>query len=417
MIRATIITIGDEILIGQIVDTNSAWLAKRLNSYGIRVHQMLSVADAESEIHTALDVALTSVDIILITGGLGPTKDDITKKALCSYFNTPLTMYPDVLEKLETFFRSRGRVMNEANKMQALLPLDADIIPNNRGTAQGMWFNYNGKSIISMPGVPHEMKEMVDQFILPALKKRYDTPLIIHKNIMTIGIGESMIADKIEDIEDALPTTIKLAYLPSLGMVRIRLSAYVKDQLEEDVHALLTSLSNQIASRIPQHVYSYEQADIEEVLGKMLLAEGATISTAESCTGGAISSRIASVPGCSAYFPGSIVTYSYEMKMSELKVRKETLEKYGAVSTQCVEEMLDGLLSITKSTYGITVSGIAGPTGATADKPVGTVYICVGTIHRKVSKRYQFTSNRNDNIALSIQTALYALFRFLHQYD
>lgn len=412
---ASIITIGDEILIGQIVDTNSAWLGQNLNEIGIKIHQILSISDSEAQILSILDQAIRDTDMVFITGGLGPTKDDITKHTLCKYFETELILFPDLLTRLEEYFTKRGRVINESNRGQAYLPKNCHVINNTRGTAQGMWFEKDGKIIISMPGVPHEMKSMMQLEIIPKIKQRFDLPEILHKNIMTLGMGESIIAEKIEDIEAALPSNIKLAYLPNLGLVRLRLSAYTSKENLIKITEQVNAITQNIVARIPDHVYGYDEVKIEEVIGTILQSKQETISTAESCTGGSIASILSSVAGCSAYFLGSVVTYSYELKTQELGVKQSTLDKHGAVSTECVEEMLDGLLLKTKSTYGIAVSGIAGPSGGTADKPVGTVYISVGSFSKKKTKRYQFTNNRADNINYSTNFALFMLYTFLTQ--
>lgn len=412
---ASIITIGDEILIGQIVDTNSAWLGQNLNEIGIKIHQILSISDNEQQILDTLALAMESSDIVFVTGGLGPTKDDITKQALCKFFNTELVLFPELLSRLEEYFTRRGRVINEANKGQAYLPKNCLPINNARGTAQGMWFERDDKIVISMPGVPHEMKSIMQLEVLPKLKAQFALPEIVHKNIMTLGIGESIIAEKIEDIESSLPSNIKLAYLPNLGLVRLRLTAYTTKKDLHETTSKIMDLTQQIANRIPENVYGYDEIKIEEKIGQMLLQRNETISTAESCTGGFIASTLSSVAGCSAYYLGSVITYSYELKEQELGVKPDTLAYHGAVSTACVEEMLDGLLNKTKSTYGIAVSGIAGPSGGTEDKPVGTVYISVGSQEKKVTKRFQFTNNRADNIIYSANFALYMLFTFLMQ--
>lgn len=410
---ASIITIGDEILIGQIVDTNSAWLGQTLNQIGIKIVQIVSVSDNEQQILETLDKTIQESDIVFITGGLGPTKDDITKYTLCKYFQTELVLIPEYLEKLEAYFKKRGRTINEANKGQAYLPKSATPIENTRGTAFGMWFEKDGKIVVSMPGVPHEMKSMMQLEILPKITNRFELPEILHKNIMTIGMGESIIAEKIADIESSLPATIKLAYLPNLGLVRLRLSAYTTKKELKTTTQLVEQLTQSIVSRIQEHVYGYDEQKIEEVIGHLLIQNKETISTAESCTGGYIASTLSSIAGCSSYYLGSVVTYSYELKTQELGVQPTTLAQFGAVSAECVEEMLDGLLLKTKSTYGIAVSGIAGPSGGTEDKPVGTVFISVGDKNTKLTKRYQFTDNRADNIIYSTNMALFMIYTHL----
>ena len=409
--NVSILTIGDELLIGQIIDTNSAWLSQEVNSIGLRVKEKMSVADDEAAIIEAIDRAMSLCELVLVTGGLGPTKDDITKHTLCKYFNTHLVMHADLLEQLEAYFKSRGREINEANKMQAMLPENCKIIPNSRGTAQGMWFEKNGKVLISMPGVPHEMKSMFENPIKDMLKVAFKPPGIFHRNIITLGMGESYIAEKIEDIEDSLPPHIKLAYLPSLGKVRLRLSGYGKD--ESVLQQEIDPIAEKIVERISNIFIGYDDITLEEYLGKLLRERGSRMGTAESCTGGSIATAITSIPGSSDYYEGSVVTYSYDVKEALLGVKHDTLLQYGAVSEETVSEMAKGLLSCLPVDYGIAVSGIAGPGGGTEDKPVGTVWMAVADKHRTVSKKYNFTKNRADNIQLSTVYALNLLRMFM----
>lgn len=408
---ATIITIGDEILIGQIVDTNSAWMANKLNEIGIKIHEIISVSDKEKHILDAFDKAMNQSDIVFVTGGLGPTKDDITKSTLCAYFGTQLVLKEDLLIKLEAYFKQRGRVINDSNRMQAYVPENCEVIPNERGTAQGMWFEKDHKILMSMPGVPLEMKHLMEDRILPRLRKVFDLPFIYHKNIMTAGIGESYISEKIADLEDGLPAGIKLAYLPHLGGVRLRLTGYGIDKnlLVEQIQAI----TDKIVERISIHVYGFDEISLEQTLGNILKQHGKTIATAESCTGGSVAAAITAVAGCSAYYEGSVVTYSYEVKKKELGVQAATLEKFGAVSAETVEEMLKGLLHKMSTDYGIAISGVAGPGGGTPDKPVGTVYVCVGNKEKMHTKRYQLTQNRSDNIRLTTVYALYQMKCFI----
>ncbi len=403
---ATIITIGDEILIGQIVDTNSAWMANKLNEIGIKIHEVISIPDDERHILEAVDKAMNQSDIVFMTGGLGPTKDDITKATLCKYFSTPLVLKEELLAQLAAYFKQRGREMNESNKMQAYLPENCEVIPNERGTAKGMWFEKGGKILLSMPGVPHEMKHIIEDHILARLQRNYALPFIHHKNIMTVGLGESYIAEKIADIEDLLPPHIKLAYLPHLGAVRLRLTGRSTEATQ--LISEITVISEKIIERISFYVYGYDELKLEEALGHLLKKYGKTISTAESCTGGSVAAALTSVPGSSAYYEGSLVTYSYEVKQRELGVKAETLEKFGAVSSETVEEMLQGILLKMNTDYGIAISGVAGPGGGTPEKPVGTVFVCVGRKDKMQTKRYQLTQNRADNIAL---TTTYAMFQ------
>lgn len=408
---ATIITIGDEILIGQIVDTNSAWMANKLNEIGIKIHEIISVSDKEKHILEAFDKAMNQSDIVFVTGGLGPTKDDITKSTLCTYFGTQLVLKEDLLIKLEAYFKQRGRVINDSNRMQAYVPENCEVIPNERGTAQGMWFEKDHKILMSMPGVPLEMKHLMEDRILPRLRKVFDLPFIYHKNIMTAGIGESYISEKIADLEDGLPAGIKLAYLPHLGGVRLRLTGYGTDKnsLVEQIQVI----TDKIVERIAIHVYGFDEISLEQTLGNILKQQGKTIATAESCTGGSVAAAITAVAGCSAYYEGSVVTYSYDVKKKELGVQAATLEKFGAVSAETVEEMLKGLLHKMSTDYGIAISGVAGPGGGMPDKPVGTVYVCVGNKEKMHTKRYQLTQNRADNIHLTTVYALYQMKCFI----
>ena len=410
---ATIITIGDEILIGQIVDTNSAWMANKLNEIGIKIHEIISVSDNESHILEAVDKSMKQSDIVFITGGLGPTKDDITKATLCKYFNAELILNEALLTQLTAYFKQRGRVMNESNKMQAYVPDNCEVIPNERGTAKGMWFEKDNRILLSMPGVPHEMKHIMEDHILQRLQRDYALPYIHHKNIMTAGLGESYIAEKISDIEDGLPAHIKLAYLPHLGAVRLRLTG--RGKVGTDLIEEINRISASITDRIAFYVYGFDELKLEEALGNLLKKHQKTISTAESCTGGSVAAAITSVPGSSAYYEGSLITYSYEVKQRELGVKAETLTKYGAVSTETVEEMLVGILGKMNTDYGIAISGVAGPGGGTPEKPVGTVYVCVGNKTKMQTKRYQLTQNRADNIALTTTYALFQMTSFMDE--
>ncbi len=412
---ATIITIGDEILIGQIVDTNSAWMANKLNEIGIKIHEIISVSDNESHILEAVDKSMKQSDIVFITGGLGPTKDDITKATLCKYFNAELILNEALLTQLTAYFKQRGRVMNESNKMQAYVPDNCEVIPNERGTAKGMWFEKDNRILLSMPGVPHEMKHIMEDHILQRLQRDYALPYIHHKNIMTAGLGESYIAEKISDIEDGLPAHIKLAYLPHLGAVRLRLTG--RGKVGTDLIEEINRISASITDRIAFYVYGFDELKLEEALGNLLKKHQKTISTAESCTGGSVAAAITSVPGSSAYYEGSLITYSYEVKQRELGVKAETLAKYGAVSTETVEEMLVGILGKMNTDYGIAISGVAGPGGGTPEKPVGTVYVCVGNKTKMQTKRYQLTQNRADNIALTTTYALFQMKSFMDEVE
>jgi nicotinamide-nucleotide amidase len=410
---AEIITIGDEILIGQIVDTNSAWIAAELNNIGIRIKQISSVADEEQHILTALAEASKRADIILITGGLGPTKDDITKKTIAKYFNVQLIENEDALNNVAGIFARFNRPLLEVNKQQAYVPENCEVILNKNGTAPGMWFNEEGKIYISMPGVPHEMMYMMEEGILPKLKSTLKLPVIIHKTILTVGEGESFLAERIADIEDSLPANIKLAYLPKLGQVRLRLSGYGEDEtiLKEKVN----KYAAEIISRISNVVAAEEDIPIEKVILNFMGEKGLTLSVAESCTGGYISHILTQHPGSSKVFFGGAVSYSNELKESILGVKNETLQQYGAVSKETVTEMVEGALLNFKSDYAIAVTGIAGPDGGTPEKPVGTVWIAVASVNKKVIKKLTFGNKRKQNIERAAISAFNMLNILLHE--
>ncbi len=402
--QCEIITIGDEILIGQIVDTNSAWMAKELNLAGIMVKQITSVSDNKQHIMNALNEARTRVDVILITGGLGPTKDDITKATLCEYFDTTLVRNWDVYREIKKVFDARELPYTALNQKQSDVPVNCQVIMNSKGTAQGMWFEEYGKVFVSMPGVPYEMIAMMNVFVIPKLKEKFETPFILHQTILIQGIGESFLADKIAKWEDALPKGFKLAYLPATGNLRLRLSATGEDKglLEKQMKGLITKLTPIISD----YIYGYDDETMEQIVGRLLMEKGRKLCTAESCTGGYIAHRITSVPGSSVYFEGSLITYSYEIKEHILGVKKETLEKYGAVSEQVVLAMAKAAREQFKTDYSIAASGIAGPSGGTNEKPVGTVWIAISTPHKTFAKRYQFGNDRERNIIRTSVTAL-----------
>jgi nicotinamide-nucleotide amidase len=404
---AEIITIGDEILIGQIVDTNSAWIARQLNAIGIRVKQISSVSDDRQHILAALEEAKKRADVILITGGLGPTKDDITKKTLAGYFGVGLIENKEALANVEAIFlRIRGSLDNmlDINRQQALVPENCEVILNRNGTAPGMWFNVDGKIYMSMPGVPHEMMYMMEDGVLPKLKATLKLPFIVHKTILTAGEGESYLAKRIEDIEDSLPAHIKLAYLPKLGQVRLRLSGYgdngslLKQEVDE--------FTSRIVERVANVVIAQEDIPIEKAILNTMEAKGLTLSVAESCTGGYISHLITQHPGSSKVFFGGGITYSNELKQSILGVKPETMEQFGAVSGEVVTEMVESAVKHFKSDYAIAVTGIAGPDGGTEDKPVGTVWVGVSNGGKTQIKKFTFGSKRVQNIERSAISAL-----------
>ncbi|WP_183572469.1 competence/damage-inducible protein A [Mucilaginibacter sp. X5P1] len=411
---AEIITIGDEILIGQIVDTNSAWIAQQLNNAGIRVKQISSISDDRQHILTALAEASNRADIILITGGLGPTKDDITKKTLTEYFGVGMVESKEALENVNRIFAKYNRPLLEVNRLQAEVPENCEVILNKNGTAPGMWFNHDGKIYVSMPGVPFEMMYMVEEEVIPKLKATFTLPVIIHKTILTAGEGESFLAEKIADIEDSLPPYIKLAYLPKLGQVRLRLSAYGDDA--DLLKQKVDEFAALIVERVGINVVTQEDIPLEKALLNIMTEKGLTLSVAESCTGGYISHLFTQHPGSSKVFLGGAVSYSNQLKESLLGVKEETIEKYGAVSEETVTEMVLGALENFKSDFAIAVTGIAGPDGGTPDKPVGTVWIGVASARQTLIKKFTFSSKRIQNIERSAMSALSMLNTLLKEY-
>ncbi len=416
---AEIITIGDEILIGQIVDTNSAFIATMLNLNGVTVKQISSVSDDSNHIKKALDEAKERADIILITGGLGATKDDITKKTLCEYFNTTMRFDEEVYQDVLNIFTAYGKEVTPINRMQAEVPAICTVIRNKTGIAPGMWFDVNGKIFISMPGVPYEMKAMMQNQVIPKIKERFKLPVIIHKTVLTQGIGESYLSEMIADWEDSLSSdNIKLAYLPSPGMVRLRLSTKGDDA--KQLNALVNKKLEELKIIISEYIYGYEifgkeNETLEQIAGKLLRQSNKTISTAESCTGGYIAHLITKVPGSSDYYIGSVISYSYEIKEIELGVSKEMLETHGAVSQPVVEQMAKDIREKYKTDYSIAASGIAGPGGGTDEKPVGTVWIAIATPEKVFSEKFLFGNNRERNIQKTANAALNMLRKELER--
>jgi nicotinamide-nucleotide amidase len=403
-ILAEVITIGDEILYGQITDTNTQWISAELDKIGVKTVRKSSVGDQEHQILQILKEAETRADIILITGGLGPTKDDITKTTLAKYFNARLVINEEALEDVTAFFKSRGREMTELNRQQAALPENCTFISNKSGTAPGMWFEDEGRVIVSMPGVPFEMKWLMTNAILPKLQKHFSTPIIYHKMIRTVGIGESFLAEKIEDWENNLPDHIRLAYLPSFGGVRLRLTAtgtnlaLLEEQVQQKVNAVLPT--------IEPFVYGYDDDELEKVIGDLLLQQKLSLATAESCTGGYLAHMITKVPGSSQYFRGGVIPYSNELKTALLDVKSETLQTYGAVSEQTVREMAEGVRERLGTSLGIASTGVAGPGGGTDEKPVGTVWIaCSDGVHTE-TRQLKLSQFREINIQLTATHAL-----------
>jgi nicotinamide-nucleotide amidase len=410
---AEIITIGDEILIGQIVDTNSAWMAQKLNLAGISVKQITSVSDNRQHILDTLNQASQRADVILITGGLGPTKDDITKKTLAEYFKTGMRIDKDALENVERIFARYKVAVSEINKKQAEVLENCTILLNMNGTAPGMWIENNNKIYISMPGVPFEMMYMMEELVIPKIKETFKLPNIQHHTILTAGIGESILAEKIADVEDSLPEHIKLAYLPKLGMVRLRLSGNGSDAKKLNLE--IQNYSKKITDLIKEYVVIESDTPLEKVILNMMESKGLSLSTAESCTGGYISHLITQHPGSSKVFMGGAVSYSNPLKMSMLGVSDHTISKFGAVSEETVLEMANGAISEYQSDYSVAVSGIAGPDGGSIEKPVGTVWIAVAGKTKTITKKFTFGNKRIQNIERAAISALTLLFKLLKE--
>ncbi|PJJ79164.1 competence/damage-inducible protein A [Mucilaginibacter auburnensis] len=410
--RAEIITIGDEILIGQIVDTNSAWMARQLNNIGVKIKQISSVSDDREHILKALAEAASRADVILITGGLGPTKDDITKITLAEYFGVGMVENAETLANVTRIFEKSNRPLLDINKAQALVPANCEVIINNNGTAPGMWFESEGKIYVSMPGVPFEMMYMIDEAVIPKLKKRFDLPVIYHKTLLTAGEGESFLAKRIADIEDRLPAHVKLAYLPKLGQVRLRLSGYGAN---ENVEAEVEAFAAEIAERVDNILVATEDITLEKAILNRMEAMAATLSVAESCTGGYVSHLLTQHAGSSRVFAGGGVVYSNELKQQVLGVESSTIDNFGAVSEETVTEMLNGALKNFHTDFAIAITGIAGPDGGTAEKPVGTVWIAVGSEKSKVVKKFTFGSKRLQNIERSSAAAFSMLNTLLKE--
>jgi len=397
--QVEIITIGDELLIGQVVDTNSAWMGEQLNLIGLRVVQITSISDQREHILKALEEAAGRADIILITGGLGPTSDDITKPTLCEYFNSPLVFHPEVLEEVERMFASRGMPVTGVNRKQAEVPESATVMPNHNGTAPGMWFEKDGRIYVSMPGVPFEMKGIMTNYVLPELTKRFTNQAIYHKTVLTQGMGDSMVASRIEDWEKALPENIKLAYLPQPGMVRLRLTGSGTDL--ETVKKQVDDEADKLIPLIGELIYGYNEDKLESVIGRLLKEKHATLSTAESCTGGYVAHLITSIAGSSDYYHGSIIAYHNNIKQSHLGVKETVLQDFGAVSREVVIAMAEGARKKLGTDYAISTSGVAGPDGGTPEKPVGTVWIAVASPSGTEAKLLHLGPNRMRTIQMA----------------
>jgi len=405
--KVEIITIGDEILIGQIVDTNSAWMAVELNKAGFEIEQISSVHDREDHIIQALDLALSRADIVLFTGGIGPTKDDITKFTLCKYFDSTLVFNQEVLTHIENLLRHRQRAINELTRTQAMVPDKATLIPNRVGTAPITWYEKDSKVVVSMPGVPYEMKEAMSTEIIPRLQQRYATPDVIHRTILVRGLPESALAIRIADWENSLPEAIRLAYLPNFNLVKLRLSTVTTDReaTRKELDARITMLRMILGDAI----LAEEDVPAEKLVVEWMSRQQLTLSTAESCTGGFIAHRITSVPGSSAMYKGSVVAYDNRVKQYQLKVDEQLLIEHGAVSSEVASAMARGIRELVSTDFAIATTGIAGPDGGTAEKPVGTVWIALAGAQGVVSKQYRFQLGRQLNIERTTQTAFLLL--------
>ena len=454
-VNAAIITIGDELLIGQTIDTNSAFIAQELNKIGIWMKRRIAIGDVREEILKALNEQSIDCDVIIITGGLGPTADDITKPALCEYFNSKLIVDVEALQNVKDIFTKLNRPLIERNLRQAEVPEKCIVLQNKRGTAPGMWFdpsptispmlqdgdkhssqrelddqpesleyistkktsptNDGGAIIVSLPGVPHEMKGLMINSVIPKLKQSFALPVVAHRTLLTSGIGESMIAEAITVFENNLPPHIKLAYLPAYGMVRLRLTA--RGDRREAIEKELDDLFHQLKSLLQEWMVADEDITLQEATIRLLKSKNKTVSTVESCTGGNIAHLVTSIAGSSAVYKGSIVAYANQVKENLLEVKEETLQQYGAVSEQTIHEMLRGALKELKTDYAIATSGIMGPDGGTAEKPVGTVWIGVGNQQKIKASKYFFRFDRDRNIELTTHTALTMLFRFIKEQE
>ncbi len=398
--KAIIITIGDEILMGQILDTNSQYMSRRLTDIGVEVIAMFSIPDRKEEIYQTVDQAMQLADLILVTGGLGPTKDDVTKKVLAEYFGTRLVFHEQAMEWLEELLRVHHLAMNENNKSQAYLPEKCRILRNFKGTAAGMWFEKGWKSLVSLPGVPFEMEHLMETYVIPDLKAKYPNLQLEYRMLKVYDVPESQLAHHLETWEDALSDGMKLAYLPAPGLVRLRVTAKGEavsylDETFESLKQLLQGMN-----------YTEGEDALEKQVGNLLRSKGATLATAESCTGGEIARLITSVPGSSDYFKGGVVAYANEIKVNVLGVCPEDLEREGAVSESVVLKMAQGVQRLMKTDYAIATSGVAGPGGGTEEKPVGTVWIALATPEQVVAQKFLFSFTRERNVAKATAKAL-----------
>ena len=411
MVRAEIITIGDEILYGQILDTNTQWISLELDKIGIKTVRKSSVGDQRDEIVQILQEAQKRADIVFITGGLGPTKDDLTKKILADFFNCPLAYHPDALQDVTDFFAKRGRELSDINRDQALLPTKCTFIPNKQGTAPAMWFNEQDTIWVSMPGVPFEMKAIMETEILPRITTHFKLPVIVHQIRKVVGIGESYLSDLIQDWELQLPSNLKLAYLPSLGIVKLRLTGFGQDKTQ--LHADIEAEFEKVMPLIKSYIFGREKDELASVVGQLLVDQQATLAVAESCTGGYLAHQFTQHAGSSAYFQGGIISYANDVKVKQLGVSQAILDSDGAVSDSCVMAMAAGARKHLGTTYALATSGIAGPDGGTEEKPVGTIWIALAHPNGVIVRKLTQGGTRIQNIHLSSLTAINLLRRYL----
>ncbi len=402
--KAIVITIGDEILIGQIIDTNSAWIAKELNAVGVSVSKMMSVSDNEDVIIETLNTVIKEADLIILTGGVGPTKDDKTKSALSKYFNSKLFRHSPTLKKIEKLMANRGIPLTEINKQQADLPENCTILSNPEGSVPGMLFKKEKNIIVSVPGVPFEMKHIIGNELIPYLIKHYELPNIIHKTFLTVGVAESILAGRLEEFEGSLPENFTLAYLPSPGKVRLRLSA--RGTKEDNVSEEFIKIENKLIKLLGKDMFGYDEDTLELVIGNLLKDNNLTVCTAESCTGGDIANTITNVPGASKYYKGSIISYSNSVKQEILKVSASDLEEFGAVSKQVVVQMAENARKLLKTDFGVATSGVAGPSGGSNNKPIGTVWIAVASPEEVFAEKFYLGEHRGRTITRTTLMAL-----------
>lgn len=409
---AEIITIGDELLIGQVTDSNSAWMAQRLNEAGVRVRWKSTVGDDSALMKQAIDAAMNRSDLVLLTGGLGPTKDDKTRSVLCDFFQCGLITNQEVLAGLEQYFSARGRTISDTNRDQANVPEKCEVIYNHHGTAPGMWFSENGRILVSMPGVPYEMKAMMDAFVIPRVREYFALPEVVHHTVTTVGVPESHLSDMLSQWESSLPKRYALAYLPSPGTVRLRLSCY-------DAHAAEKSEMLELLERlkpiIAPYLFTVGDTSPEQAIGETLRIRKETISLAESCTGGYISHLITSVPGSSIWYMGSSVSYANEVKTTFLGVDPTVISSQGAVSEEVAKAMANGIRAKLSTTWALATTGIAGPGGGSLEKPVGTVWIALSGPQGTIARKYRFGDNRLRNIQMTAISAFKLLWDAMHE--